>query len=100
MKIERHFKDRMTIEEFAEKHDLIMEVYERDKGIATPFYARFKGAEIKDDGMLRSAHGNGYTEEEAINDYASEISEKVLVFGAYITNRKEIRVPILIKGMK
>lgn len=88
---------RPSIEEFAEKYNLTMKVTERDLRVRHPqlYYARFDGAEIKGDCILRSAYGNGHTPEEAIANYANEISGKLLVIGAFTDGRREIRVPVL-----
>lgn len=98
MKIQRYPIERMTIEEFAEKHDLIMEIHER-----TPlnmgkrwhpryrFYARFKDSGVISGSDLIMACGNGKTEEEAIADYQHYINLETIK-----VNDKEIQVPELI----
>lgn len=94
---------RPTIEEFAEKHDLTMKVSERGLHVRHPhlYYARFEGAEVKDGCILCSAYGNGHTPEEAIADYANEISGKLLVFGAFSDLRREIQAPLFnLEGAK
>ena len=104
MKIERRLVEKFTIEEFAVEHDLTMEVVERSSSILklphmgedSRFYAHFKGAEVMERGMLSSSSGNGATEEEAIRDYARQISERRLAFNATSEdNRVEIKVPSL-----
>ena len=86
----------VTLEEFAERHNLKMIVKERSH-IESPtrFYAYFDGAEFKDKSFLISMYGNGSNEQEAIYNYAREISGKLMVIGAYTDNRKEILVPII-----
>lgn len=86
-----------TIEEFADKHDLEMEMHERKREVGDPtrYYCRFERAELSEGTMLRGAFGNGATEEEAIADYAKEISLGRLVINAYTRERKEIDVPRL-----
>lgn len=95
MKIERNLLTRMTIEEFAEKHDLTMSVYERTGPILPRFYAYFRGAEVKEGDILIGISGDGDSEEEAIKDYAKQISTRRLVLGAYTPERREIDVPKL-----
>lgn len=97
MKIERVTVAEMTIEAFADKHGLVMTVREqRTRGVRR-FTASFKGAEVADRGMLRSAFGSGTTEADAIQDYADEISCERLVIDAMNTVRRwEIDVPRLI----
>ena len=78
-----------TIEGFAEKYDLEMEVCERrvPLGNENRFYASFKGSEEKGNGVLIGTYGNGATHEEAIANYAKAISMKTLVFDAYTDDR-------------
>lgn len=103
MKIERHLQPEtevMHIEEFADKHDLVMVVNERPKDLPVRnlprFYARFKNAETKNRDILAGSFGNGESEEEAICEYAKEISGKLLVIDAMTPQRREIQVPTLI----
>ena len=60
------------------------------------FYASFVGVEIKEGEILRGAFGNGEIPDEAIANYAREISHKHLVKDAMRTWRKEIIAPKLI----
>jgi hypothetical protein len=77
-----------------------MEVHERSHiDSPTRFYAHFFDAEISEGRILVGSFGNGRTEEEAIENYAAEISGKVLVIGAYKKERREIIVPILASAM-
>jgi hypothetical protein len=101
MKIVKNLLERMTLEQFANKHELVMEIYERPHDItwAEPFYANFVHAELAENGCLVGAYGNGYSPEDAIKDYAKRISGKRLVLNAFTNEkRKEILVPILIEG--
>lgn len=104
MKIERHFQPRSTIEAFADAHDLTMIVYERkpsDLGFCWTerirFFAHFKNANVKDGSTIVGVFGNGATPEEAIENYAPEISGKLLVINAGSPERKEVQVPLLTK---
>lgn len=89
--------DPRTIEEFAELHDLTMEVRERPVALQKHgrFTASFEKSEIKDGGLLIGLYGNGNTPEEAIAGYGKQISGKLLVINAYgdPVKRKEILVP-------
>ena len=98
MKIVRENIPRMTIEEFAERNALTMQVVERPLPEGNPdrFYAHFKSCEAMEGGMLRGTHGNGATEEDAISDYARRISFGTIVIGAMKKGRREIQVPRLI----
>lgn len=95
MRIEREMMPRSTLEEFANNNNLTMVIRERHpetvKSISVPpLYAKFKGADIAETGLLRSAYGNGYTEAEAIMNYVKEISGKRLKIG-----KEYIDVPLL-----
>jgi hypothetical protein len=97
MKIVVNFVPRMTIEEFAEKHDLTMEVHERreyDREYKR-FYAHFRHCDIEQDGCYIGAFGNGLTPEDAIRDYTLKISLKDIVIEALTKNAVHIEVPRL-----
>lgn len=92
MKIEEITIPIMSIEEFAKKHDLTMEIRERPVPDGSPlrFYASFKDCEVKDGPILASVYGDGATRAEAISNYSAAISLKRLFFGAYTGSRREI----------
>lgn len=93
MKIERiSGKPRMTIEQFAEEHDLVMEVHEPN-GESPVYKASFKGVEVVNDGFLYSTYGRGTTEADAINHYSKIISNQTIRIGR---SGKRIHVPDLI----
>ena len=99
MDIKRNIVERITIEEFADKHSLTMEVNERPawfKDDSRRFYASFDGAEVGDGRFLTGAFGDGRTEEDAIAAYGVEITGKTIVMGAYTDKRREITVPIIV----
>ena len=81
---EIHRVDVVELEDFADKHGLKMVVRERmqQPHPNAKFYACFENVEIKDGIILRSPHGNGATVEEAIKEYATEISKRHLVYRA------------------
>ena len=96
MEIVRELIPVSTIEDFADKHGLVMEVKERGgdwRGSGGQFYARFKNSDVLDGHFLVGTFGNGHTEDEAICAYASEISEKVLVLDSWTPQRREIICP-------
>lgn len=88
---------KTTIEEFAEKHGLVMEVTERalPNSNDSRYFASFENSDIKEGSMLIGAFGNGATPEEAIANYAKRISLQKLVVDAFGENRKEFSVPRL-----
>ena len=97
MKFSMHNSEpRITIFEFAEQHDLTMEV--RDRGEPdgpARYYARFANSDIKEDCFLIGTYGDGDTVLDAIKAYCSEIEGKELVIQALDGERKEIYVPML-----
>jgi len=98
MKIERNVIPRMTIDEFADQHGLIMEVHERGPvGSNTAFYAHFKNCDVHDGPCLVGTFGDGSTEDEAISHYAKTISQKVLVIDAGHDCRRDIVAPLFIE---
>jgi hypothetical protein len=79
-----------------------MKVVERKKpeNDTARYYAHFVdergyGVEEIGDGVLLGTYGNGVCEQDAIDDYARQISLKRLVAHAYDDNRKEFNVPRL-----
>ena len=96
MKTKKFMLERMTIDEFSEKHGLVMEIHERSN-VDSPdrFYAHFERSDIAENGFLVGKFGNGPTPDEAINEYSEKISGKVLVIGAFAGSRREFLVPIL-----
>jgi hypothetical protein len=101
MKITRKEIPQMTIEEFAEKNELEMEIHERPRPVGDPsrYYAHFRRAEVKDGGMLVGSYGDGATPELAIENYAPQISLRRLVIDAYSEQRRELEVPRLVRAV-
>lgn len=84
----------VTLEEFADKHGLIMEVNERYDLSLPKFYAQFKGVYRKaGEVCIERCHGNGNTPEEAIEDYQNKISGKNLILHRRTEKRKEVWAP-------
>lgn len=98
MKIKREDIPCMTIEQFADAHDLVMIVVERSlpEGDPSRYYAHFEHCEVGGDGILHGTFGNGRTPEEAISAYVEEIRFKRLVVEADTARRREIDVPRLL----
>lgn len=99
MQIEIICLPRATLAEFAEANELIMSIKERrpenqQSGLHA-YYASFKGCETLSGSVLCGDYGNGSTPDQAMSDYAKQISGKRLVVDAYTAGRKEILVPIL-----
>jgi hypothetical protein len=98
MKIQLHEIETTTIEAFAEKHDLLMDVHERKRPVGDParYYASFRSAEAREGECgLRRLFGNGRTPESAIAEYAAMISLRLLIIDATSKDRREIEVPRL-----
>ena len=89
-----------TLEEFADAHGLQMKVVERRLPVGDPcrFYAKLEGVEEKQGNFLASIYGNGPTPEEAIRDYAKQISMKQLVHTAMSDDRRELLAWRLTEG--
>ena len=92
-----HPNDVVTLEEFCDRYKLVMEVHERSSPRLPRFYATIRGAEFKErEHFLTGLFGDGDTPQEAIDDYAKEISGKVMVLDAMFSSRREIQVPTLL----
>ena len=90
--------EQMTIEHFAERKDLTMEIRERRVPAGSPnrFYARFESCEVMDGRALVGLCGDGPTPEDAVQDYARNIQLKRICIDAMRDSRKEIEVPRLL----
>jgi len=86
----------MTIQEFAKQHGFVISVEKRSIRKLPRYYACFDKVEVRGGGrLLISEYGDGRTPTEAIRAYAKAISGKLIVFGAYTPERREIKVPEL-----
>lgn len=98
MQIKMNSIPRTTLQEFADQHGLVMEIYERDTKefpLLLRYYARFENCEISDGIVLISAFGNGKTPDDAMEDYTKQISGKKL-----IVSTNETRVVIHAPSLK
>jgi hypothetical protein len=98
VKIERHLIKTEKLSAFAKKHNLTMVVTERpNRGMERDkFYAMFKGIEVlKGTKILCGEFGNGYTETQAIREYAAAISGKTLIYDSMGKDRRQIEAPNL-----
>lgn len=101
METEIRALERCTIEEFADKHGLKMVIEERSKSDwcradnFKQFYAHFDGCSLAERGMQIGMFGDGNTHEEAIANYAEEISGKTLIIGCALKG-KRVSVPIIL----
>lgn len=86
MKIIRDGIIEGTIEKFADQYDLMMEIHiNRCSG---DHFAHFQGSEFRGKESRLNTRGRGKTDREAIDDYARQISGKILI----LSNRVEIDV--------
>lgn len=71
-----------TLEGFADKNGLVMEVRERSgvRGYGK-YYASFRGVDVSEGDTLIGKYGNGDTPEVAISNYAFEIAGKRIKVG-------------------
>lgn len=106
MKIKYNLIERITIDDFAKQHGLVMQVHERThEQMANPwgdrFFCYFEYLEEKDGSILRSTAGNGTSPRNAIENYCNEISNKLMVYKATSKKlRKEIQTPFIIADWK
>lgn len=95
MKTELQLVKEGSIEDFAEEHNLVMQITEREdpKWFNTEgrFYAHFKSCEVSKGNFLHSISGDGRTPDEAVSNYAKLISQKRLIIDAMSKNRRDIR---------
>lgn len=93
--VERAGGGPMKFEDFANANGLEIVVRERPGSIGTmaQFYAKFRGVEVMEPGVLVSAYGNGATPEAAINDYKNELLGKYIAINAYRDDRRNVQCP-------
>jgi hypothetical protein len=84
---------RLTLKQFAQKHNLTLKITELRPCV---WHAKFDGVEIKHGIGLTGNYGNGKTADEAVRNYVGEIQGKLLVYHAYGKDRREMRCPILL----
>ncbi len=99
MKIERKLVPESTLDEFVDRHGLVVEVVERDGHLKyglPRFYAHLKGVEVKDGIILSSPFSDGDTENAALEGLSGIYSERLLVVDAYRATRREIQCPRLL----
>lgn len=94
MKIKRNFMPWISLDEFADEHNLTLEINERDLSIKAPrFYTQFKYTEVDSGNVV---YGDGNTEDEAIEDYCKKISGQIIIIHAGNDDKKQtIKVPLL-----
>lgn len=78
-----------------------LEVNEREDGMSDTlnprrFYAFFKEGAVKEGAFLISVTGNGDTIDEALQDYANQISFTRMAFLSHTDSRKEVSCPKLV----
>lgn len=97
MKTESFCIPVMTLDEFADKYGLVMEIHERNREVGDPglFYAHFKRCEVMQNGCLAGVSGNGPTPKDALADYAQRLSLTRIAVNAMSEERQEIQVPRL-----
>ncbi len=97
MQIERDLIEKMSLQEFADRHNLVMRISERRPPLENleRFIASFKNVEVVGDGVLSSLYGDGPTEEIAMQNYAKQLSHTLIAVDAYSPKRREIQCPEL-----
>lgn len=87
--------------EFEKEIGYELEVNERpqkyiSENLVKRFYVSFKNGEVMYGGCLCGYTGNGNTIDEALSDYANQISSTRMAFDAYTPKRKVIDIPKLV----
>jgi len=98
MRVVREFIPSVYLENFADKHGLVLHITERTV-YRTPeerYFSYFEKCEVKVGNGLVGEFGDGCTPFHAVQDYARRISRKTLVYAAYTIERREIKVPDLV----
>jgi hypothetical protein len=99
-----HAGGPMTLEEFADKYGLTMEVGERSREWCSDdearFYACFADSYVLEDGALVVVTGNGSTPEAAIADYAVRIAGCRISVGETRADRRYIDVPNVLTWLR
>lgn len=87
----------MSLQKFATRYNLHMDVTERDRPKGSPdrYYASFRNVEVKDGCILSSPYGNGAMPAKAIADYAPQLSNKIIVIDAMRESRREVTTPVV-----
>lgn len=90
--------EEMTIDEFADIHNLTMQITERKVpyNSSMRYSAHFESTEVKEGCCLTGVYGNGNTIREAEINYAEKIELMMIVINAMTGKRREIDVPRLI----
>lgn len=86
----------VRFEDFADKYDLVMEVCERSGewiGTSGQFYAKFRGVEVMEPGVLVGAYGNGPTPTGAIEEYRRALAGKRIAINAGSLERVNVDCP-------
>ena len=74
-------------------HGIELVLHARNKqGGVEPYYVTFNNSDIKQDGFLKGAYGDGYNFAEAVINYYERIKGQVLVINAESDNRQEIPI--------
>jgi hypothetical protein len=73
----------ISLEEFANLHELTMELHQRYGG---DWYARFARCEVVNGKLLSASSGDGATEDAAMENYAQIISGQVITTDGGITH--------------
>jgi hypothetical protein len=81
--------ERLTEISKALSAKIILEKY-NDIRIDRQYQCYLEYVEIKDDAVLVGVRGRGSTQEDAIEDYMSQIKGKLLVYNAMRSDRKEV----------
>ena len=99
MSIKTKLIDRIELSDFLIKHGLDVLVEEKIGNGNVYFIADFKQNDVEKkhgSSFLTSTYKRGFSEHNALMNFANSISNSTLVQGAYTKNRREIEVPIIV----
>lgn len=91
-------REPVPLDVFADMYGLTLRIVERSDCRLPRFYAEFEHVEIltDDEMFVRSGFGNGNTEEEAVRQYASNISrQRIVIHRCDRGKAQKVSVPLL-----
>lgn len=90
MKINRNTLKRPTLEEFADKHDLTLEIGERPKEYGLPrYFAYLKDVYLDEGCVVVGTSGNGDDEQSAVQDYVKRLNGQLLTIRPFDPSRRK-----------
>ena len=88
----------MELQDFAKENKLTLKVHVREfeaSNSPMKYYAIFDGIVIDSGPYTVTAVGNGVTADEAMTDYARELSEQRLIINPHTAKESKLQAPVL-----